>query len=88
MLLAEGKLDAALDHLNSNKIQQFLNRLWEYENASIPADDREGHECEGQEVSTVQDTCMSVTNSVLRHTQFQEMVRNKDISYDVRSKLL
>lgn len=88
MLLAEGKLEAALDHLNSNSIQQFLNRLWEHENASIQADDREEHEREAQDVSSVQDTCMSVTNSVLKHIQFQEMVRNKDISYDVRSKLL
>ncbi|XP_062593006.1 uncharacterized protein LOC134254512 isoform X1 [Saccostrea cucullata] len=88
MLIAEGKLDIALDHLNSNRLQQFIDHLWEFENGNVLADDNEQCESEAQEVSNVQDACMSVTNSVLRHGHFLEMIRNKDISSDRRSRMI
>ena len=83
MLSSKGDQEDALNHLNSDSLQQYLDRLWEQENNSLQGEDRVEAESEALELSNVQDTCMSVTNSVLKHGQFQEMVRNKDISSDV-----
>lgn len=83
MLSSKGELEEALDHLNSDGLQQFTDRLWERENSSLQSEEGAEGVSEALALSDVHDTCLSVTNSVLKHNHFQQMVRNKDISSDV-----
>lgn len=86
MLSSKGELEEALDYLNSDSLQQFTDRLWERENSSLQGEDEAEGVSEALAFSDVHDTCLSVTNSVLKHNHFQRMVRNKDISSDVSHK--
>lgn len=83
MLSSKGELEEALDHLNSDSLQQFTDHLWERENSSLQGEDEAEGVSEALALSDVHDACLSVTNSVLKHNHFQQMVRNKDISSDV-----
>lgn len=83
MLSSKGELVEALDHLNSDSLQQFTDHLWERENSSLQGEDEAEGVSEALVLSDVHDACLSVTNSVLKHNHFQQMVRNKDISSDV-----
>lgn len=88
MLSSKGELEEALDHLNSDSLQQFTDHLWERENSSLQGEDEAEGVSEALALSDVHDACLSVTNSVLKHNHFQQMVRNKDISSDRRSRMI
>lgn len=84
MLHSEGDLDSAIDELNSKWLQLFHERIW-------PSDDnpQQGGDSERFRMDRIQgqdpavDICSSVTNSVLSHTSFQAVVKDKNVDLEV-----
>lgn len=83
MLLFKGELEEVLDYLNSDSLQQFIDYFWERENFFLQGEDEVEGVSEVLVLFDVYDVCLSVINSVFKYNYFQQMVRNKDISFDV-----
>lgn len=83
MLLFKGELEEVLDYLNFDSLQQFIDYFWERENFFLQGEDEVEGVSEVLALFDVYDVCLSVINSVFKYNYFQQMVRNKDISFDV-----
>lgn len=83
MLLFKGELEEVLDYLNFDSLQQFIDYFWERENFFLQGEDEVEGVSEVLVLFDVYDVCLSVINSVFKYNYFQQMVRNKDISFDV-----
>lgn len=83
MLLFKGELEEVLDYLNLDSLQQFIDYFWERENFFLQGEDEVEGVSEVLVLFDVYDVCLSVINSVFKYNYFQQMVRNKDISFDV-----
>lgn len=83
MLLFKGELEEVLDYLNFDSLQQFIDYFWERENFFLQDEDEVEGVSEVLVLFDVYDVCLSVINSVFKYNYFQQMVRNKDISFDV-----
>ncbi|KAJ8303183.1 hypothetical protein KUTeg_019579 [Tegillarca granosa] len=92
MLHSHGDFNAAMDELNGINLQTFLDRIWLSDNINQHAAQgiRGGDDAEGAGVLAMprHDSCVSVTNSVLTHTDFQELVRSKDIDLQRRIRMI
>jgi len=89
MLHSQGDLENAVDEMNSKWLQLFHDRLWPTDdNILQPVDEdpfMEDHQ-RAQEIAIARATsesCNSVTNSVLSHTSFQAVIKDRNIDLEV-----
>ena len=89
MLHSQGRLESAVDELNSKWLQLFHDRLWKTDDNVQKADEDQMMEDQQRArdnaiAKAASDICNSVTNSVLSYAPFQTVVKDRNVDLEVR----
>ena len=87
MLQSCGDEDAAREQLYLAVLQPFVDRVWQGEGAAGPG---EGERASASrtllQMTMAESSCQSVATSIITHTDFQQIVMDKNVDRDVREK--
>lgn len=94
MLHSQGDLESAVDEMNSKWLQLFHDRLWptdDFIQQPVEEDPFVEDQQRAQDAAIARATseiCNSITNSVLSHTSFQALIKDRNIDLERRIRLI
>ncbi|KAK3086203.1 hypothetical protein FSP39_015157 [Pinctada imbricata] len=85
---SNGDTEEAMNLLNSSSLKNFIDRLWAMDDDNLPGAIGGEGATAAEIPNLANDVCNSVTNSLLGHVDFQNMVANKELNFERRARMI